>query len=287
MLTYFLDSDSDYTRKSAAEHGAKLISMPYSIDDVTVYPYESVEDIDLDAFYEQLRGGVLPTTFALNEEYYIKAFEPEFAAGNDIFYIHFSEAMSMTFGVMRKTVAKLQEKYPERKFYEVDTRGMSGLSYVVAEDAFRLLDAGKTPEEVIAFVEQERSHWAVYFYADNLKFFRRSGRVSGLAATMGGLIGLRPIIFMNDEGKMISIGTEKGRMKAIDRLVGTVAEIGDLEGHDIVIVHAGAPETAEDIKSILNEKFPGINVSIQWINPTVGAHCGPDTVGICFHAIHR
>lgn len=287
MLTYFLDSDSDYTRESAAKHGAKLISMPYSIDDVTVYPYESVDEIDLDAFYEQLRGGVLPTTFALNEQYYINAFEPEFAAGNDIFYIHFSGTMSMTFDVMRKAVATLQEKYPERKFYELDTLGMSGLSYCVCEEAFKLLDAGKTPEEVIAWAEAERSHWAVYLFADNLKFFRRSGRVSGLAATMGGLIGLRPIIFINDEGKLISIGTEKGRVKAIDRLVGSVAELGDLDGHDILIVHAGAADTAEEIKTILNERFPGINVNIGWINPTVGAHCGPDTVGICFHAKHR
>ena len=116
MLTYFVDSDCDFNLQDCKEFGAKLISMPYSIDGKTVHPYEDFTEFDSKTFYDTLRSGVLPTTGAIPEEKYREYFEPEFAAGNDILYFHFSEAMTMTFGNMRKVVAELQDKYPGRKF---------------------------------------------------------------------------------------------------------------------------------------------------------------------------
>ena len=100
MLTLFTDTDTDITPAVAAEYGYKLISMPYSIDAKTVYPYVDFEVFDDHAFYDMLRGGVLPTTSAISRERYIEYFEPEFAAGNDILYVHFSRAMTNTFDAM-------------------------------------------------------------------------------------------------------------------------------------------------------------------------------------------
>ena len=129
----------------------------------------------------------------------------------------------------------------------------------------------------------------MYFFADDLKFFRRSGRVSGLAATMGGLIGIRPIIHLNDEGKMVSIGKEKGRSKAIARLVQYVEELGeDVKAHRVVIGHSDCADIAAEAERMLKEKFgQDLNVVTTVVNPTIGSHCGPNGVGICFHAVHR
>jgi fatty acid-binding protein DegV len=96
---------------------------------------------------------------------------------------------------------ELKEKYPERKFYKVDTKAITVLGYAVAKEAIRLYQEGKTAEEMIAHLEDFRDHYTVYFYADDLKFFAKSGRVSNFAAFMGGLIGLHPIIYMGDDGK--------------------------------------------------------------------------------------
>ena len=119
MLTLFLDTDMDITPEDAARYGAKLISMPYSYEGKTIYPYVDFESFDADAFYELLRQGTLPTTSALTEAAYIDYFEPEFAAGNDILYVHFSAAMTNTFDFMHLALRKISERYPERKFYEI------------------------------------------------------------------------------------------------------------------------------------------------------------------------
>ena len=110
MLTFFSDTDCDITPKECAEYGIKLISMPYTVGEKVIYPYVDFEEFDSHAFYDMLRGGTIPTTSAMSEEFYTKTFEPEFAAGNDILYVHFSSGTSNTFTIMDMAVAKLKEK---------------------------------------------------------------------------------------------------------------------------------------------------------------------------------
>ena len=289
MLTLFTDTDTDFTPRVAAEYGFKLISMPYSVDGQTFYPYVGYDEFDFHAFYDSLRGGVLPTTSALGEDAYLKYFEPEFAAGNDILYIHFSAAMTMTFQSMDKALAILKEKYPERKFYSIDTKGITIVSYLIARELGDRLKAGMGPEEAVAWAEKEVDNYSQYFFADDLKFFRRSGRVSGLAATMGGLIGLRPVIHMNRAGKMESLGTVKGRIQVMERLVKYVEDYGDeVKAHRFIIGHTDAPELANQLAGMLRERFGNdLNIEIVCTNPTAGSHCGPNGVGIAFHSKGR
>ena len=289
MLTFFSDTDCDITPKECAEYGIKMISMPYTVGDQVIYPYIDFQTFDAHTFYDMLRGGTMPTTSAMSEEAYIQYFEPEFQAGNDILYVHFSSGTSNTFTIMSQAVAKLKEKYPEPKFYEVDTLGITALSYNVVLECAEMYKAGKTAEEIVEWAKVEVPKFSMYFFADDLRFFRRSGRVSGLAATMGGLIGIRPIIYLNDEGKMVSIGKEKGRAKAIARLVQYVEELGeDVKDHRVVIGHSDCPDIAAEAERLLKEKFGSdLNVMMTVVNPTIGSHCGPNGVGICFHAKHR
>lgn len=289
MLTLFTDTDTDITIESAKEYGYHLISMPYSIDGKTIYPYEDFTEFDSKAFYDVLRGGVLPNTSAVSTERYVAYFEPIFAEGNDILYVHFSAAMTMTFENMKKAVSELLEKYPDRKFYTIDTKGITTISLAIVKEVGELYKAGKSVEEILAWAETEVDHFAMYFFADDLTFFRHSGRVSGLAATMGTLLGIRPIIHMSAEGKMVSIGKEKGRSKAIDRLVAYVDELGDhVKDHVVYIGHSDAEDIATEVADILKEKYGSdLRVEIVVVNPTAGSHCGPNGVGICFHAIHR
>ena len=226
---------------------------------------------------------------AISEEEYVKYFEPEFAAGNDIFYIHFSAAMTMTFDNMQKALDRLKAKYPQRKFIGVDTKGITIISYLIVREIGDMLKAGKTPEEIQVWAETEVDHYCQYFFADDLKFFRRSGRVSGIAATMGGLIGIRPIIHMSQEGKMVNIGKEKGRMKALECLVNYVEEYGDdIKNHRFIIGHTDAEDLAQVLEGMLKEKF-GDDLKVEYVvtNPTAGSHCGPNGVGVAFHSKHR
>lgn len=289
MYTLFTDTDTDITPEIAKKYGYHLISMPYSVDGKTVYPYEDFEVFDCRGFYDMLRSGVLPTTSAISSEKYKNYFEPVLASGSDILYVHFSAAMTMTFDVMKEAVEDLLKKYPERKIYTIDTKGISALSLNVVYEVGDMYLAGKTAEEIVEWSKTEVDKFTLYFFADDLKFFHRSGRVSGLAATMGTLIGIRPLIFMNSEGKMVSIGKAKGRNKAMERLVQYVEELGNnVKEHRIIIGHTDSPEIAGEIAGMLKNKLGGdLNIEIVPTNPTAGSHCGPNGVGIAFHAIHR
>lgn len=289
MWTYFTDTDCDITPEVAAEYGFKLISMPYSIDARNYLPYVSFKEFDSRSFYDMLRSGVLPSTSSVSEQEYVDYFEPEFAAGNDIFYVHFSEAMSMTFNNMRSAVRTLLQKYPERRFEELDTRGITVISYLIIKEVGDMLKSGKSVDDVLAWGAENVNHYAQYFFADDLKFFRKSGRVSNIAATMGGLIGIRPIICMTEDGRMVSIGKEKGRNNAMNRLLSYVEELGDdVTGHRLIIGHTDAPELAQELAGMLKEKFgEGLEIEFVVTNPTSGSHCGPNGIGVAFHAKSR
>ena len=288
MLKIYTDTDTDITPAVAAEYGYQLISMPYSIDAKTTYPYVDFETFDAHAFYDRLRGGVLPTTSAISKDQYLNYFIRDFAAGNEILYVHFSRAMTNTFDAMDQAIAQLKEQFPAARFEEIDTKGITTISYAIVREVGDLVKAGKTLDEILEWAKAEVDKFAMYFFADDLKFFRRSGRVSGLAATMGTLIGVRPLIHMSQAGKMESSGTVKGRPNAIKALVDKVAELGDeIEKHRICIGHTDALAIAQEVGRMIEERFGKQNIEYVDVNPTAGSHCGPNGVGVCFHAIHR
>ena len=289
MLTLFTDTDTDFTPEIAKEYGYKLISMPYAIDAKTFWPYEDPETIDLHAFYDSLRNGVLPTTGGISKERYLDYFRPEFEQGNDILYVHFSAAMTVTFRAMDEAVEELLKEFPERKFYHIDTKGITIVSYNIMREIGDMYKAGKSVDEILAWADKEVDHFAQYFFADDLKFFKRSGRVKGIAATMGTLLGIRPIICMDDAGQMVSIGKERGRANAMERLVKTVEELGDdIKAHHFIIGHTDAPELAAELADMLHARFgDDLSIEIVTTNPTAGSHCGPNGVGVSFHAKRR
>lgn len=289
MLRLFTDTDCDVTPELAREYGYSLISMPYAIDGKTVYPYEDFNVFDAKAFYDQLRGGALPNTSAISREKYIETFEPAFAAGDDILYVHFSRAMTATFDAMDQALEILKQKYPERRLYEIDTKGITIVSLNIVLEVGDMVKAGKSVEEILAWAKTEVDHFAIYFFADDLKFFKHSGRVSGLTAMMGTLIGVRPIIYMSAEGKMVSIGSERGRQRAIAKLLQYVEELGDdVKSHRVIVGHTDAPEIANEVANRLKAKYgEDLNLMLVPVNPTTGGHCGPNGVGVCFHSTKR
>ena len=142
---------------------------------------------------------------------------------------------------------------------------------------------------MLKWAETEIDHAAFYFFADNLKFFGRSGRVSGFSAFMGGMIGIKPIIYINSEGKMVSIDKAIGRKKALDKIMDYMDKVGDdVANHKIIIAHADSMNLVEELVALCKAKYgENLDILVEDINPTAGSHCGPDCAGIAFHAKHR
>lgn len=289
MYQLFTDTDTDITPELAKEYGYKLISMPYVKNGKEIYPYEDFDKFDYKAFYSDLRNGELPSTCALSPNKYAEYFEPTLKEGKDILYVHFSSAMSGTFDAMKLAWAELSKKYPERKLYTVDTKAITICSYNIVLEIGDLAKRGADAQQILDWAQQNVDKFAVYFYADDLKFFGKSGRVSHLSATMGNLLGIRPIINMNSDGIMDSVAKAKGKKATLAKLLEYVRTLqDDIKGHRVIIGHADAYDLAEELQIMLkNEYGQDLNTQIVVVNPTAGSHCGPDTVGVCFHAKHR
>lgn len=289
MYTLFTDTDTDLTPIEAKYYGYEMISMPYIIDGKEIKPYVDFEKFEYQEFYNMLREGVLPKTCAINSEEYKKYFQPFLEKGNDILYVHFSRAMSGTFNAMNIAIEELKEQYPDRTIYTIDTKGITICSYNIVREIGDMYLQGKSIEEIIKWSETEVDKFATYFYADNLEFFKLSGRVGNFSAIMGTLFGVHPILTMNSEGKMMSVNKCKGKNKTLNKLVDYVCELGeDIENHRVIIGHTDALDIAHTLAELL-ERRVGKKLQIEYVvvNPTAGSHCGPDTIGICFHAKHR
>ena len=289
MYSLFVDSDSDMTPSICKKYGAHLIIMPYTINNKEIRPYVDFDKLNGKEFYDILRKGTLPVTAALPPQAYIDYFEPEFKKGNDILYVHFSSAMSGTFNSMRLALEELKEKYPERQLFTVDTKSITAGSYAIVIEILELYKQGKTIEEIQKWAEEEVEKFPIYFYADNLKFFAKSGRVSGFKAFMGGLVGIKPIIHVNSQGQMVSIDKGRGRQLALKKILDYVVKLQDrIEEHRVIIGHTDALSLAHEMADLLQKEFNN-NLKIEFVevNPTIGGHCGPDCIGVCFHGIHR
>ena len=285
----FTDTDCDITPEIAAKYGFELISMPYTIDGKEVRPYIDFEVFDDKAFYNRLREGVIPTTSALSPVEYMNYFEPFFKKGKDILYVHFSAAMSATFNSMRLALEELAEKYPERKLYEVDTKGITLLSLPLVIQIGEMVQKGAGIEDVLEWAKTNIDKEACYFYADDLKFFHKSGRVSGFAAFFGGLVGVKPVIYMDETGVMRTKDKGRGRNATLNKILDYVIEVEeDIKKYPVYIGHADALEIAEQMGAMLKKQF-GDDLDIRYtpVNPTAGSHCGPNTIGVAFHSKHR
>lgn len=288
MLQLYTDTNTDITLEEARSYGYKLISMPYLIDGKENYPYVDWEVFDYHTYYESLRKGVMPTTCAISPMAYLNYFEEEFKNGNDILYVHFSRNMSGTFNAMNLAIEELKEKYPERKIHLIDTKGITILSKIIVKEIGDMFLSGKSLEEVLEWANNEIDHFATYFFADNLTFFKRSGRVGGVSAVMGNLIGIKPIIYMDANGTMTNIGKERGRHNAVKKLISYVDELAvDITKHRVIVGHTDALDIAKQIGQTLIDKYGPLVIEYAAVNPTAGSHCGPDTVGIAFYAKHK
>lgn len=285
----FTDTDTDITPAVAQEYGYNLIAMPYTIDGKDVFPYRDFKEFECHAFYDSLRNGVMPTTSALNAKAYKEYFEPFFRDGKDILYVHFSRAMSGSFAQMDIAVKELQAAYPDRKFYAIDTKGITICSYNIVREVGDMYLQGKSAEEIVAWSKNEVDKFPTYFFVNDLKFFKRSGRVKAMAAIMGNLLGIRPILCMDSDGLMGPQGKARGLKGALDKVMEIIDELQeDITKHRIIIGHTDDLKTAQMLRERIEAKYGSdLQIEMVVVNPTAGSHCGPDGVGVCFHGKHR
>ena len=287
MYQLFCDSNCELWHTTLKELGLNLIRMPYTVGD-TEYYYDMGENTDFNAFFDKMKKGATPKTSALNEMDYLEYFEPVLKRGEDIYYVTFSHQMSGTFGAMKSAIAKLKEQYPDREIRFKDSKTISlGSGFVTYYAALKYRD-GATMDELDAYLDELIPHTATYFVVDDLTYLYRGGRVSGVSKVMGNLLGIKPILYFNEEGKILNINKVKGFKKALATLRDYMKAKGsELDKYKVFVLHADCEKTAAEFVESIKKEFGNLDVVLQPVGPVIGSHCGPGTVGLIFHAKER
>lgn len=243
----------------------------------------SCTDIGVTEFYDRMRQGGVAKTAAANIDTFVNAFESILQQGNDILYLGFSSGLSTTYNSARIAAQQLLEQYPQRKILTVDTLAASAGQGLLVYLAVQKRNGGASVEETAGYIEnliQNLSHW---FTVDDLEYLKRGGRVSPTVAFVGSLLGIKPVLHVDDEGHLVKVSTARGRKSAIAALADKYGELAIEPADGVVYIsHADCAKDAEILAQMLNARF-GVTVElITDIGSIIGAHSGPGTLALFF-----
>ncbi len=281
------DSNSDVRPEFVKENNLTIIPQYYAFGD-TVYGDEL--NMEPHEFYETMRSGELPKSMANNPAVIRDKFEKILKEGKDIFHIAFSSALSGSYNNVVMTANDLMEEYPEQKIVVFDTLNASLGEGVSVYRAIELQKEGKSMEEVVEVLTEEREHVNVSFTVNDLNHLQRGGRVSKTTAVVGSLVNIKPILTVTSTGELKSDGTVRGRKKSLKTLVTRMEASLDLEhyGKDrmVCVLHGDCYEEAESVSEMV-KGLGFTNVIINDVSPSIGTHAGPGVVGLVSYGKKR
>lgn len=287
MSNYIIYTDSacDLSKDILNSWGVKFaeLSFKFSSDD-KLYRNSEIPPKEI---YDRMRGGETGKTSAINMEEFKDVFRPELEAGNDVLYIAFSSGLSNTYNAARIAADELLEEFPDNRVIAVDTLAASAGQGLIVHFAVEKKNSGASIEEVARFVLDSRLHLCHWFTVDDLKYLKAGGRVSATTALLGGMLNIKPVLHMDDEGHLINMSKVRGRRASLDALIAKYDELAIDKTGETYICQADCMDDAEYIKKELSDKF-GANVTIITdIGPVIGLHSGPGTIAVFFMGKNR
>ena len=290
MKDYVLLTDSccDLGPELAQELGVEVLPLSFMMDGKEYFNYLDGREMAPEDFYARVRGGSLGTTSAISVGVFHEAMENLLKSGKDVLCVAFSSALSTTYQSATIAAEELRAQYPDSRVMVVDSRAASlgqGLLVALAVEQKR---AGKSIEEVAAYVEETRDHLCHWFTVDDLYHLKRGGRVSAAAALFGTMLQMKPVLHVDDEGHLIAIGKVRGRKQSLTALVDRMAEKMGKNGNRIVFIsHGDCEEDADYIAEQVRKRFGIKSFIINEIGPSIGSHSGPGTVALFFVGDNR
>lgn len=280
------ESTVDMPYSHVSSRNLPVLFYNYAVDG-REYPDDMGRDpMALPNFYRLLEEGKTPSTSQLNEFLYEEFFEDLLRQG-DVLHIAFGSGMTGSVYNAEKAATALREKYPERRIVVIDSLCSSSGYGLLVDYAADMRDQGCSLDEIVAWVMENRKRVHHQFFSTDLKYFRRSGRISGPAAMIGSVLNLCPIMRLDDGGHIIAYDKVRGRKNAVQRTVQTMAEHaqdGENYSGKCYICHANCLSDAEALREAVAERFPKLagRISIYDIGTIIASHCGPGTVATFF-----
>jgi DegV family protein with EDD domain len=285
------ESTVDLPYSYVSGRGMPVLFYSYTVDGQE-YPDDMGRDPQaLPRFYARLAEGKLPTTSQINMQEYVDFLEPLLAEG-DVLHIAFGSGMTNSVANAQLAAEQLREKYPGRKLIVLDSLCSSSGYGLLTDAAADMRDRGCSIEETADWVQANRNKVHHQFFSVDLRYFRRSGRMSGTAATVAAILNICPIMRLNSAGRIIAYDKVRGKKAAIRRTVDTMeahAQGGREYSGKCFVCHSNALADAELTRQAVQERFPKIegDVRICDIGTIIASHCGPGTVAVFFFGDER
>ena len=288
MANYVLSccSTADLTKEHFENRDIHYICFHYKLDGVD-YPDDLGQTIQFEDFYKKMDEGAETSTSQVNVSEYVEYFYQFLEEGKDIIHVSLSSGISGTYNSAVNAALIARERYPERKIYIVDSLGASSGYGLLMDKLADLRDSGMGIDEVHDWAEEhklELNHW---FFSTDLKFYIKGGRISKTAGTIGTILGICPLLNMDNEGRLIPRAKIRSKRKVIQEIVKRMEENAD-DGLDYsgkcYISQSACMDAAEEVAKLVEERFPKLcgKVEINYVGTTIGSHTGPGTVALFF-----
>lgn len=285
MKKFVIVSDSccELNEKQRKQYGVEYISMYVSYDGKELHADVDWREISAKEFYDILRKDTRIFTAQVPSHDYLERFEKYIKDGYDILSISCSSALSASVKASYVIRDELKAKYPESNVICIDSLNCGKGLGLLCIYASKLRDSGCSIEEVADKIEKIKMNVNQLGTVDELKYLKRAGRISAGKAFLGAMMNVKPIIISNTKGENVSTEKTKGRVNSMRRLAEMTKElyIGN-EISDIFVSHGDCLEDAQTLKEYILELMPDAKITIDVLNPIMGASCGPKTLAIYF-----
>lgn len=279
-------STADISEEHLKNSGIEYICFHFELDGKE-YADDLGKSISFEEFYEAMKNDSETKTSQVNADEYEAYFEKFLKEGKDILHICLSSGISGTYNSANIAKATLEEKYPDRKIYIIDSLGASAGFGLLVDKLAELRADGMGIDELAKWTEENKLNLQHWFFTTDLKYFIKGGRVSKTSGFVGGMLGICPLLTVDKEGCLIPKSKIRGKNKVIKATVEKMEELADngLEYADkCYITHSYCYEDARKLADLIESKFPNIKggVDINYIGTTIGSHTGPGTVALFF-----
>ena len=272
----YIDVSIDIEMKYLEENGIRIIPMVYTVDDDRFIMDRPQTEEELKVFYDKMRAGSLTGTSQITPYTYEQTFRKAAEEGKNVLYLCLSGGLSSTYESSLTAAALVRDDYPDMQIECVDTLGATGGMGLLLLLAIRGREAGKSLTENAAFLRENALNVCYWFMVEDLVYLKRGGRISATAALAGNVLNLKPVLKINDEGKLINISKQRGVPRAVKYLLECYEGAHDDSlGSDVIIAHADCRQRAEKLAAEVRRINPAAKVQICGMGPVIGAHTGP------------
>ncbi|MBQ7948537.1 MAG: DegV family protein [Clostridia bacterium] len=276
------DSASDMPKEYYERNELICVPLGFTMNNVN-YEGEQGEKISPKAFYDKLREGGMPTTYQVTAEQARGYIEPCLQKGRDVLVVCFSSGLSGTAGSFRVTVRELSKRYPRRKIKVVDSLCASMGEGLLLDYVVKKADEGASLEETAKYADNLKRRICHHFTVDSLFHLKRGGRVSGATAVIGSILKIKPVMRVDDQGKLTMVSKTMGRKKALAAVVENLFESMDIGENDpIFISHGDCKEDVNHVIDLIRTRLPNVRIEVHYIGAVIGAHAGAGTLAV-FH----